>query len=65
MELDTAATGLVVVVVVVQSSQVPVVVVLAAGLVVVVVVVGDFESASGVMVDWEEDREKVLASGAR
>ena len=31
----------------------------------VVVVVGDLESASGVMVDWEEDREKVLARGAR
>ena len=32
---------------------------------VLVVVVGDFESASGVMVDWEEDRENVLARGAR
>lgn len=28
-------------------------------------VVGDFVSASGVMVDWEEEREKVLARGAR
>jgi len=26
---------------------------------------GDFAGASVVMVDWEEDREKVLASGAR
>jgi hypothetical protein len=33
--------------------------------VVLVLVVGDLESASGVMVDWEEDREKVLARGAR
>ena len=33
--------------------------------VVVVVVVGDLESASGTMVDWEVDREKVLARGAR
>jgi hypothetical protein len=29
------------------------------------VVVGDLESDSGVMVDWEEEREKVLARGAR
>jgi hypothetical protein len=26
---------------------------------------GDFADASVVMVDWEEEREKVLASGAR
>ena len=26
---------------------------------------GDFAGASAVMVDWEEDREKVLAKGAR
>lgn len=26
---------------------------------------GDFAGASVVMVDWEEEREKVLASGAR
>jgi hypothetical protein len=26
---------------------------------------GDLESESGVMVDWEEEREKVLARGAR
>ena len=26
---------------------------------------GDFAGASAVMVDWEEEREKVLASGAR
>jgi hypothetical protein len=31
----------------------------------VVVVVGDLESDSGVMVDVEEEREKVLARGAR
>lgn len=27
--------------------------------------VGDLAGASGVMVDWEEEREKVLARGAR
>lgn len=26
---------------------------------------GDFSGASGVMVDWDEEREKVLARGAR
>lgn len=31
----------------------------------VVVPEGDFAGASVVMVDWEEEREKVLASGAR
>lgn len=29
------------------------------------VAVGDFAGASGVMVDWEDEREKVLARGAR
>lgn len=28
-------------------------------------VVGDLAGASGVMVDWEDEREKVLARGAR